>query len=362
MSKDMQRAGRPFWKWVKRIGLGLLGLLVLGCFVIVVLSKTRDAQASRVEPPTDALLIDIGGRNIYMRGLGLEHDGPTVVLIMGFTNGVSIDSGWWAGVQPALAESMRVHTFDYAGHAWSDTNPAGISHNNAADDLHAALAELDEEEVILVGMATGSNTTIFYADRYPDDPHLAGIIWIDPDVLTPELVEWYSNDLSPAMWNLLHGLNSTGFSYLHHELIVAPQNEWAMNERLSPRAEELFNWEAYDHIAARRGTSTAILSSLDHFEAYNDDLRRAASTPLPTDIPLYVVQTDMLRIQSESYPERAELNAWRGPIMEEWYRQAAENSAGGRHILISDSNHIPMLDQPDALIGAIEEMVEQVQD
>ena len=343
-----------------RVGLSLLGLLVLAAFAIVVLSKTRDAQASRVEPPEGALLVDIGGRNIYMRGLGLEHDGPAVVLIMGFTNGVSIDSGWWAGVQPALAESMRVYTFDYAGHAWSDTNPAGISHSNAADDLHAALAQLDEEEVILVGQATGSNTTIFYADRYPDDPRVAGIIWIDPDVLTPELVEWYSINLSPTMWNLLHGLNSIGFSYLYHELLVVPQNEWAIDDRLSPRAEELFDWDAYNRIAARRGTSTAILSALDHFKAYNDDLRRAASTPLPTDIPLYVIQTGMLRIQSESNPERAELNAWRGPVMEEWYRQAAENSAGGRYIFIPESNHVPMLDQPDALIEAIEEMVEQV--
>jgi pimeloyl-ACP methyl ester carboxylesterase len=362
MSKDTPKNGRPFWMWMKRIGLGLLGLLVAGIVLNFILTKVKDARASRVEPPEGGLLVDIGGRNVYMRGLGLEHDGPAVVLIFGFANGVSLDSGWWAGVQPALAESMRIYTFDYAGQAWSDPNPEGTSHNSAADDLHAALAALGEEEVILVALATGSNTTIFYADRYPDDPRLAGIVWLDPDVLTPEMVEWYSSDISPMVWALMQGLSPAGFSRLYYNLFNVPNNEWAMNERLSPRAAELFDWDAYDRIAARRGTSTAVQAKLKHFEAYNDDLRRAASTPLPTDIPLYVVQTDMLRFQSEANAERARLNAWRGPIMEKWCREAAENSAGGRYIFIADSNHVPMLDQPDALIEVLEEIVEQVQD
>jgi hypothetical protein len=72
-----------------------------------------------------------------------------------------------------------------------------------------------------------------------------------------------------------------------------------------------------------------------------------------------VVQSDFLRLQGEDNPERVELNAWRQPIMEAWYKQAAENSAGGRHIFIADSDHFTMLDQPDAPIEVIQDIVDQ---
>jgi pimeloyl-ACP methyl ester carboxylesterase len=360
MSKDTQKPRRPFWTWVNRIGLGLLGLIVVGILVIFAYSRIKDAQASQVEPPEGAILVDVGGRNIYMRGLGLEYDGPAVVLISGFAGGTTDDSGWWAGVQPALAESMRVYTFDYAGYAWSDLNPDGLSHDNAADDLHEALVELGEESVILVGWATGSNTTIFYADRYPDDPLLAGIVWLDPDVLTPELVDWYCGTTSPGIYDLARAGNAIGVMRLYYEFGTANREEQTMAERLSPRAEELFDWDAYRRIDSRRGTTTAMRAAVDHADAYCEDLHRAAQTPLPTDIPLYVVQSDFLRLQGEDNPERVELNTWRKPIMEAWYQQVADNSAGGRHIFITHSNHFTMLDQPDALIEVIEEMVEQV--
>ena len=55
-----------------------------------------------------------------MRGMGLKHDGLAVVLISGFAYGVTSDLGWWAGVQPELAQTMRVYAFDYEGYAWND--------------------------------------------------------------------------------------------------------------------------------------------------------------------------------------------------------------------------------------------------
>ena len=68
----------------------------------------------------------------------------------------------------------------------------------------------------------------------------------------------------------------------------------------------------------------------------------------------------MLRYQSKEDPERAKVNAERGPHMVEWYLSAAENTPGGRYIHIADSEHFAMLDQPDALIEAIKDMVELI--
>ncbi len=46
--------------------------------------------------------------------------------------------------------------------------------------------------------------------------------------------------------------------------------------------------------------------------------------------------------------------------MEPWYQKVAKNSVGGRYIFIPDSKHIPMLDQLDAVIDAVQTLVEQV--
>lgn len=351
---------RKFWKWLGRVGLGLLGLLVLFLAFVFVYAWIKDARAYATDMPEGSLLVDVGGRKTHMRAMGLENDGPAVVLISGFANGVTTDSAWWAAVQPELAKTMRVYTFDYAGYAWSDLNPEGVSHTNTADDLRAALIALGEEEVILVGFATASNTTIVYHHRYPDDPRLRGIVWLDADVLHPELVDWYKINIgiSPAV---LHALVDLGFGRLLYERGWPSQMEqWAMGERLSERAREMFDWDYYNRVAAMRGTRRVMHALVDHFLTYSADLDYAASLPLPTDIPLFVIQTDMLRFQSEEDPERAEVNAWRGPYMTEWYHTAAENAPGGRYIFIPDSEHVAMLDQPDALIGAIEEMVELV--
>jgi pimeloyl-ACP methyl ester carboxylesterase len=354
------RRGRRWW--LTRIGIGALVVLVLLLAAVYVCASVKDARAYATALPEGSLLIDVGGRKIHMRAMGLKHKGPAVVLISGFANGVTPDSAWWAAVQPELAKSMRVYTFDYAGYAWSDFNPEGVSHTNTADDLHAALVALGEEDVILVGFATASNTTIVYHHRYPDAPRLRGIVWLDADVLHPEIVDWYRIDIGigPAV---LHALVDLGFGRLLYEKGWPSQSEqWAMGERLSERARQIFDWDYYNRVAAMRGTKREMHALVDHFLTYSADLDYAASLPLPTDVPLFVVRTDMLRLQSEKDPERAEVNAWRGPYMIEWYHAAAENTPGGRYVFIPDSEHVAMLDQPDALIAAIRGIVELVSD
>jgi polyhydroxybutyrate depolymerase len=346
--------------WLARGGVGALGVLVLLLVAMYAYASVKDAFAYTTGLPDDSLLIDVGGRNIHVHAMGLEHDGPAVVLLFGASYGVTVDSGWWAGVQPELAKTMRVYAVDRAGSAWSDLNPEGLSYTNAADDLHAVLTALGEEEVILVGYATASNTTIVYHHRYPTNPRLRGIIWLDADVLHPEVIDWYKGGDDPSP-QVLHALVDVGVGRLFYEWGFPAQRErWAMEEKLSERARTMFDWDYYDRVAAMRGTRRVLHAMVDCSLAYDADLDYAASLPLPVDIPLFVIQTDMLRFQSEGNPERAEVNARRGPYMTEWYRAAAENAPGGRYIHIANSEHFAMIDQPDALIDAIESMVDLV--
>jgi pimeloyl-ACP methyl ester carboxylesterase len=346
--------------WLTRIGGGALSAFVLLLVAVYIYASVKDAMAYAAEMPEGSLLVDVGGRNVHLRAMGLEHGGPAVVLLFGASYGVTVDSGWWAGVQPELAKTMRVYAFDRAGYAWSDPNPEGLSYTNTADDLHVALTALGEKEVILVGYATASNTTIVYHHCYPDDPRLRGIVWLDADVLHPEVIDWYKGGGGPGPL-VLHSLVDVGIGRLFYEWGFPTQREqWVMEEKLSERGRAMFDWDYYNRVAATRGTRRVLHAMVDSSLAYDEDLDYAASLPLPTDIPLFVIQTDMLRFQSEGEPERAKVNAWRGPYMTEWYRAAAESTLGGRYIHIADSEHFAMLDQPDALINAIRSMVDLV--
>lgn len=353
----MEREQAPKMRgWLKRIGLGLLGLIAVLLVSIAIYATIADARSYAVEQPEDSLLVDVGGRNIHLRAMGLENDGPAVVLLWGFTNGLTTDSGWWSVVQGELAESMRVYAFDYPGFTWSDRDPAGVTHSSAADDLHAALTALGEDEVILVGQATGSNTSIFYADLYPVD----GIIWIDPDCLHPEVIGYYEINMSNTMLALMKGLFLLGGSRLYDDTLVTRQEQWALG-RLNERGEAQMDWDYYNAVELHRGTRLEGRARWDFYSAYTNDLHAAAALlPMDSRIPLTIIRSDYLRIQVIDNPERAELNAWRGPIMIDWYEEMAANSDDGEVVFIADSNHIPMIDQPDTFIAIVEDFVASI--
>jgi polyhydroxybutyrate depolymerase len=343
---------------LKRIGLTLLILIAVLVLGIAIYATITDMRSNAVEMPEDSILVDVGGRNIHMRAMGLDNDGPAVVLIWGFSGGLTSDSAWWAAAQGELSKTMRVYAFDYPGFAWSDPDPDGLSHSSAADDLHVALTALGEDEVILVAQATGSNTTIFYADRYPVD----GIIWIDPDCLHPEVIDWYEMEMSALVDTLLRGFFALGGYRLWDDYIVARSEEWAF-ERLGERGEALMDWDYYNAVDAHRGTRREGLARFDFDTAYNADLHNAAALlPIDSSIPLTIIQTDMLRFQGIDNPERAEINAWRGPLMSGWFKEMADNSEKGQVVFIEDSDHIPMIDQPDEFIAVVEDFVARVRD
>jgi pimeloyl-ACP methyl ester carboxylesterase len=337
--------------------LGLLAALVVILVAVFVYTRVKENQALS-DMPADSMLIDIGGRTVHMRAMGTEHDGPAVVLIPGF-GGLFTDSGLWSAVQPQLAETVTVYAFDFPGYAWSDPNPEPVSHINAADDLHAALETLDEEAIILVGFATGSNTTLAYYDRYPDNPTVLGIIWLDADALVPDVIDYYKDITSSA--DSYRPLIEPGLVSLFYDLIVLPKKRTEVQDNLATDAP--MDWAYYDQIDATRSTRKVLRALFDLNNSYISDLDYAAGLDLPVDIPVFAVQTDMLRLQTERYPEeKAEINAKRGPLMTAWFQEVAERSAGGQHIFLADRDHLVMLEDPQAVIDIVVEMVDLVKD
>jgi pimeloyl-ACP methyl ester carboxylesterase len=119
-------------------------------------------------------LVDIGGGrrlNLYCTGTS----SPTVILDAGLGGTTAV----WRLVQPAIARTARVCSYDRAGMGFSDPAPLPRDAATVVIDLHALLqrAAIDPPYV-LVGHSIAGLYERLYADRYPKD--VAGMVLVDP--------------------------------------------------------------------------------------------------------------------------------------------------------------------------------------
>ncbi len=134
--------------------------VVLG--LAAVLSAVMLGQETNYSAP--GRLIDVGGRNLHINCTGTGS--PTVVL-EGGGGAFAID---WALVQPRVAESTRVCSYDRAGLGWSDPGPAYETVEQIVSDLHGLLERAGENRpYVLVGASIGGIYIRAYQRTYPGD-------------------------------------------------------------------------------------------------------------------------------------------------------------------------------------------------
>ena len=123
--------------------------------------------------PAPGRLVDIGGRKLHFICSG--SGAPTVVLEAG-AGAFAID---WSLVQPAVAQSQRVCSYDRAGAGWSDPRDAVDTPARIIRDLHSGLAAAGEKTpVVLVGHSMGGVYARLYQLEYPGD--VVGLVLVDP--------------------------------------------------------------------------------------------------------------------------------------------------------------------------------------
>jgi pimeloyl-ACP methyl ester carboxylesterase len=116
---------------------------------IVVAAFTMSIRAQQLPPPPGKL-VDVGGHRLHVNCTGTGS--PTVILESGASS-FAID---WALVQPAVARTNRVCSYDRAGYGWSEPAAYDMRGEDAIRSLHKALDVLGERPpFVLVGHSMG---------------------------------------------------------------------------------------------------------------------------------------------------------------------------------------------------------------
>ncbi len=267
-------AGRRVSTLLKRIGLivltGLIGLAVVG-FVY----QTAATALDRRNYLAPGQLVDVGGRTMHLLCTGANLDGrPTVILEQGGGGNALA----WFQVQPALAQTTRVCSYDRAGQGWSDPGPLPRDGAHIAQDLHTLLTAAGiPGPYVLAGHSYGGVFIRSYAAQYPAD--VAGLVLLDsahPDqwTRTPEGEAEYANQ------SRLYGggrvLVRFGLLRIGPNPFAATPDTWPADLRAEWRALASTN-RFWDTTAAE---SNAILDTMAQLRA---------APPLPAGLPLAVV-------------------------------------------------------------------------
>lgn len=166
------KRGRGCLLWLGASLVMLLGLLLVG-YILEPRAEAADAEA--YPPPGE--LVDIGGYRLHINCTG--SGSPTVV----------IEAGWgdwstaWGFVQPQVAKTTRVCTYDRAGTGWSDAGPLPRDATQVAVELHTLLQKAHiPGPYVLAGHSLGGIPVRVFAGMYPSE--VAGVVLIDS--MTPQ--------------------------------------------------------------------------------------------------------------------------------------------------------------------------------
>jgi pimeloyl-ACP methyl ester carboxylesterase len=164
----------PTWrKATERVGLSLVVLLVAAVAAICTFNAIA-LQIFRATNPPLGTLYTVNGRKMHLRCLG--SGSPTIVLEPGL--GPSTDVLRWSEVQPKLARTTRVCSYDRAGLGWSELQPGPSDADHIAANLHELLAQAKiDGPIVLMGHSYGGVYIRDYAAHYPAD--VAGLILVD---------------------------------------------------------------------------------------------------------------------------------------------------------------------------------------
>ena len=323
-----------FWKWTKRIGLGLVGTVAVLALSGALYQGISDRIDAKKYPPIGKL-VDVGGYNIHLYTTG--SGGPSVIL----DAGMGCNALGWSLVQPKVAEFTQVTAVDRAGNGWSDESPLERTSENIIMEFRTALKKASiPAPYVLVGHSFGGINAQLWASLYPDE--VLGVILVDSSH-----EDQFEKMPMPQMNHTLMMLASRlGVARLVTHLPmykkgVAVFQEQIQNQLLSQVRTTKF--------------MRTVLGEASQFETSCKQLKAAGGSL--GDKPLIVISAAKYASAEEIGLSQERLDAFFADF-KELQKDLAAKSTKGKQVIAEESDHMVTLNQPQIIIDSIKEMVE----
>jgi pimeloyl-ACP methyl ester carboxylesterase len=296
-------------------------------------------------------LVDIGGRRINLHCAGAGS--PTVILMAGLFSWSVV----WYKTQPVTAQTTRVCAFDRAGYGFSDPGPRPQIISDVVDDLHAALSAGPVlGPFVLVGHSLGGIEARLYAQRWPKE--VVGMVLVD----TSPAAEGLINEDQPG-FDAVGGRESYAADMLHCAFLVAKgpldPSRPEYNDCTSATALPSDTPAAYRSIWPQFFTAyyfadkVSLMSSVYTHRYDSVDHRRLGAMPL-------VVLSPEDSWGKSGTPESVWFHRSYSKVWIAKHEALAQLSSRGIHRFIKGSGHHIQLDDPQAVIDAVDEVLRQL--
>jgi pimeloyl-ACP methyl ester carboxylesterase len=252
-------------------------------------------------------VVSVGNYSLTYKDIGTQTNGPIVILLSGDGDNITV----WRKTQPEIAKFTRVIAYDRGGVGCSDAAPNPRTAEVVAAELEAFLNALGiTQPVLFCGHSMGGLYARFYINQHPEDA--VGLVLIDA---TSEYLE---NDLA---------------------------------EVLSPDAldKQDIEYGLYFEFTSRDG------SKGEYYNRYNSCDQVIANTNLP-DIPLTYLSAGKYD-PGEVPADQA--NAANG-VKEALDELQVGLVPNGQLIVVPDTGHDIHIQQPQAVIDAVQSMFNEI--
>jgi pimeloyl-ACP methyl ester carboxylesterase len=304
--------------WLGRVALSIIGLALVGA-IYESLAEAADAKAY----PPPGQLVDVGGHRLHINCTGTGS--PTVVIEAGLGDW---STTWAAYVQPEVAKTTRVCTYDRAGMGWSEAGPLPRDAAQNAKELHTLLQNANiPGPYVMVGHSLGGLVVRVFVHDYSSE--VAGVVLIEsmnPKQLSQSQTVQSQSESQSQPFSFQAMLARFGVARL---LVKLPS--------IAPSLPA--NEEAYYPLYIRPQSFQATTNESQGMPAAG---AQAAAVKTFGDLPLIVLTAGL-----------NDLPGW-----QVWQTELLDLSSNSQHLFAENSGHNVQAEQPDAAVAAIVKMIE----
>src|ERR1700677_5002831 len=319
-------SGRP---WLRIIVRGFLILLVLLAAAGFFYENTSESRDHRFHP-MPGRLVDVGSYRLHINCAG--QGTPVVILDSGL--GDSYIS--WSKVQPEIAKSTRVCSYDRAGFGYSDSSAPPRTSKVMAEELHTLLHNSGiSPPYVLVGHSMGGDNVRLFARFYRNE--MAGVVLVDSS--HPEKEKRFPQ-----------ALNDMDKTCVREQEFLAYSMPFGI-----PRL--LGFCETDPKVRAADCNFHSAREGLRELKMFPESAAEAATAGSLGDLPLAVLTHDPDKPQPDlpADLEKPVNDAW-----QQMQEELAHLSTRSTHVIAKNSGHYIQLDRPDLVIEAVRHVVDQV--